>query len=176
VIAAQPFELVFRILHVMAGVAWAGSAFLFTVFIEPASARLGPGAGPMMEELIQRRKVPEVVTALAAVTVIGGWVLWFDGWSEAGGFGDWIGSAFGLWLSIGGVAATTAFFVGLLGIPPNLKRLAEIGREVEASGGPPTEAQGAAIHRIQERMRAMSRLDLALLALAVFAMATARYW
>lgn len=174
-IAAQAFELVFRIFHIMAGVAWAGSSFLFTVFIEPGSAKVGPAAGPMMEELVGRRKVPEIVTALAAVTVIGGWVLWFNGLSDVGDFGDWIGSAFGLWLTIG-VAATAAFFVGLLGIPPNLKRLNEIGLEVEASGGPPTEVQGAAIGRIQERMRALSRLDLALLTLAVFAMATARYW
>ena len=54
----------------MAGVAWAGSAFLFTVFIEPAAAKLGPAAGPFMEETIGRRKVPEIVTAIAAVTVI----------------------------------------------------------------------------------------------------------
>jgi hypothetical protein len=40
----------------MFGIAWAGSAFLFTVFIEPAAAKLGPQAGPVMEELVERRK------------------------------------------------------------------------------------------------------------------------
>jgi uncharacterized membrane protein len=39
-LAAEGFELVFRTLHIMAGIAWAGSAFLFTVFIEPAAAKL----------------------------------------------------------------------------------------------------------------------------------------
>lgn len=63
-IAVQPFELVVRIPHTMAGVARAGSAFLFTVFIEPAAAKLGLGAGPMTEELVEQREVPEIVTVL----------------------------------------------------------------------------------------------------------------
>jgi uncharacterized membrane protein len=67
-LAAEGFELLFRTLHITAGVAWAGSAFLFTVFIEPAAAKLGPAAGPFMEETIGRRKVPEIITSIAAVT------------------------------------------------------------------------------------------------------------
>lgn len=72
--------------------------------------------------------------------------------------------------------AAEPFVVGLIGIPPNVKRLSELGREVSASGGPPTPDQAARIHAVQEKMRLLSRLDLALLTLAVFAMATARYW
>ena len=174
-LAASTFDLIFRILHVMAGVAWAGSAFLFTVFIEPAAAKLGPAAGPFMEETIGRRKVPEIITAIAAVTVVAGWVLWFGDMNLVG-FGDWIGSSFGIVLTIGGLAATGAFFAGLIGVPPNLKRLAEIGSEVEASGGPPTPDQQAEMSSIQGRMRTLSWLDLSLLAIAVFCMATARYW
>jgi uncharacterized membrane protein len=175
-LAAEAFELVFRVIHIMFGVAWAGSAFLFTVFIEPAAASLGPAAGPFMEEVADRRKVPEIITVIAAVAVIGGWVLWFNGWQDFGSLGDWIGSSYGLWLTIGGVAATAAFFAGVIGIPPNLKKLAAIGREIEATGGPPTPEQGARMHAIQERMRLLGRVDLGLLAVAVFAMATARYW
>ena len=32
------------------------------------------------------------------------------------------------------------------------------------------------MHSIQERMRTLSRVDLGLIAIAVFCMATARYW
>jgi uncharacterized membrane protein len=175
-LAAVGFELVFRTLHIMAGVAWAGSAFLFTVFIEPAAAKLGPAAGLFMEETIDRRKVPEIVTAIAAVTVIAGWILWFRDWDRVGSFGDWLDTTFGLVLTIGGLAATAAFFAGLLGIPPNLKRLNELGAQVEAAGGTPTPEQATQLARIQGRMRTLSMLDLTLLALAVFCMATARYW
>src|SRR5918995_1392332 len=126
-LAAEGFELVFRTLHIMARVAWAGSAFLFTVFLEPAAAKLGPAAGPFMEETIGRRKVPEIVTSIAAVTVIAGWILWFRDWDRVGSFGDWLDTSVGLLLTVGGLAATTAFFAGVLGIPPNLKRLNELG-------------------------------------------------
>jgi uncharacterized membrane protein len=175
-LAAEGVELVFRTLHIMAGVAWAGSAFLFTVFIEPAAAKLGPAAGPFMEETIGRRKVPEIVTAIAGLTVVAGWVLWFNGWNRVGSFGDWVGTSFGLMMTIGGLAATGAFVAGLVGVPPNLKRLNELGAQVEASGGAPTPEQAAEIGAIQVRMRTLSWLDLSLLAIAVFCMATARYW
>lgn len=175
-LAAEGFELVFRTLHIMAGVAWAGSAFLFTVFIEPAAAKLGPAAGPFMEETIGRRKVPEIVTAIAGLTVVAGWVLWFNGWNNVGSFGDWVGTSFGLMMTIGGLAATGAFVAGVVGIPPNLRRLNELAAQVEAAGGAPTPEQASQIGAIQGRMRALSWLDLSLLAIAVFCMATARYW
>ena len=124
-LAAEGFELVFRTLHIMAGVAWAGSAFLFTVFIEPAAAKLGPAAGPFMEETIGRRKVPEIVTAIAAVTVIAGWIRWFRDSDRVGSYGDWLDTTVGL----------------VLGIPPNLKRLNELGAQVEAADGTPTPEQ-----------------------------------
>ena len=174
-LAASTFDLIFRIFHIMFGIAWAGSAFLFTVFVEPAAAKLGPQAGPVMEELVERRKVGEIVAGISAVTVLAGWILWF-GDMRLVGFGDWIGSSFGLVLAIGGLAATGAFFAGLIGVPPNIKRLSALGKEVAASGGPPTPEQAAEMHEVQERMRKLSRLDLALIAIAAFCMATARYW
>jgi len=51
-----------------------------------------------------------------------------------GSFGDWLDTTFGLVLTIGGLAATAAFFAGLLGIPPNLKRLNELLEKVLAAG------------------------------------------
>ena len=84
-----------------------------------------------------------MVTIIAAFTVTGGWVLWIGDLNDFGGFGDWVGSSFGLVLTIGGLAATAAFFAGLFGIPPNLKRLAELGGEVAAAGGLPTPSSRA---------------------------------
>jgi len=41
-IAAVPFMLVFRFLHILAGVLWVGSAFLFVGFIGPSAVDVGP--------------------------------------------------------------------------------------------------------------------------------------
>ena len=54
---ATIFMLVFRVLHIAAGVAWAGSVFLFVVLIQPSAAAIGPAAGPFMMELLGRRKL-----------------------------------------------------------------------------------------------------------------------
>jgi hypothetical protein len=110
------------------------------------------------------------------VTVIAGWILWFRDWDRVGSLADWLDMSFGLLLTVGGLAATAAFFAGLLGIPPNLRRLNELGAQVEAAGGTPTSEQAVQVARIQKRMRRLSWLDLSLLAVAVFCMATARYW
>jgi hypothetical protein len=74
-VAAMPFMLVFRFLHVVAGVLWVGSAFLFVGFIGPSAAEVGPSAGPLLHAVVKKRKVTKVITGLAAITVVAGWVI-----------------------------------------------------------------------------------------------------
>jgi hypothetical protein len=38
--------LLFRFLHIVAGALWVGSAFLFSAFLGPSAAQVGPSAGP----------------------------------------------------------------------------------------------------------------------------------
>ena len=84
-------------------------------------------------------------------------------------------STFDLIFQIGGLAATRGVRCRHDRVPPNIKRLSALGKEVAASGGPPTAEQAAEMHEVQERMRKLPRLDLGLIAIAVFCMATARY-
>jgi uncharacterized membrane protein len=95
-IAAVPFMLIFRFLHIIAGVLWVGSAFLFVGFIGPAAAEVGPAAGPLLANAVKKRKVVKVITGLGAVTVIAGWILWLRNMSLAASFSDWVTSSFGL--------------------------------------------------------------------------------
>ena len=70
-LAASTFDPIFRTFHIMFGIAWAGSAFLFTVFVEPAAAKLGPRAGPVMHEVQERmRKLSRLDLTLIAVAVL----------------------------------------------------------------------------------------------------------
>jgi radical SAM superfamily enzyme with C-terminal helix-hairpin-helix motif len=73
-------------------------------------------------------------------------------------------STFDLIFQIGGLAATGAFVAGTIGVPPNIKRLSALESQLEAFGGPPTPEQAAEMHEVLERMRKLSRLDLALIA------------
>ena len=71
-LASEPFMLVFRFLHIVAGVLWVGSAFLFSAFIGPSAAEVGPSAGPLLTVMVKKRKVPMVIKALSGITVLAG--------------------------------------------------------------------------------------------------------
>jgi uncharacterized membrane protein len=176
VLASSVFYLAFRFLHIVAGVLWVGSAFLFSAFLGPSVAEVGPSAGPLLTVLVKKRRLPTVIRALSGVTVLAGWILWLRDLDLYGSLGDWLGSSFGLVLTIGAVLATVAFVIGLVGIAPNVERLVDLGGEIAAGGGPPTPEQAAEMERTSKSLEAASKVDLVLLLLAVTSMATARYW
>ena len=165
-----------RFMHVVAGAAWFGSAFLFAGFLGPSAAETAPGSGPLMSAVVKKRRVATVIAFLAITTVIVGWVLWTKNALSYPSIGDWLTSRFGLVLTIGGILATVAAYFGITGIGNNVEKLVEIGDEVAASGAPPTPEQGARIAHLGAEIEKHSKIDLVLLFLAVTAMATARYW
>jgi uncharacterized membrane protein len=175
-LAASAFYLVFRFFHIVAGVLWVGSAFLFVGFIGPSAAEVGPSAGPLLTAAVKKRKVAKVITGLGLVNVIAGWALWLKDMSLRESLGDWVTSSFGLVLTIGGVLATITFFVGYLGVGRNVERLVDLGNEIAAAGGPPTPEQQSRLERLSGALERHGKTDLLLLLLAVTAMATARYW
>lgn len=175
-IAADVTMIVFRIIHVTAGVAWAGSVFLFIVFVQPSAAAIGPAGAPFIAELLGRRRLVDRLLLFAAVTIAGGAVLYWRAWDTAGSFGDWIGSRFGAVLTVGAVAAIAAFLIGLFGTRPSVQRLLALGRQVAGAGGPPAPELGADVQRLQARLKVLARISLGLITISVIAMATARYW
>lgn len=175
-LATSPFMLVFRFFHIVAGVMWVGSAFLFVGFIGPAAAEVGPAAGPLLTVAVKKRKVAKVITILGITTVLAGWIMWLKDMSNFGSFGDWVTSRFGLVLTIGGVLATVAAYLGAMGVGRNVERMVDLGNEIAASGGPPSAEQQARMDHLGKELERHGKLDLVLLVLAVTAMATARYW
>ena len=174
--AADGFMLVFRFVHIVAGVLWVGSAFLFAMFIGPAAAEVGPSAGPLLHVVVKKRKVAQVIEGLSGLTVLAGWIIWLRYVDRSGGLGNWLDSAFGLVLTIGGVLATIAFVVGWFGVGKNVERMVDLGDEIHATGGPPTPEQAGQMQRLGRTLETASEIDLLLLVTAVIAMATARYW
>jgi uncharacterized membrane protein len=176
VAVAAPFMLIFRFLHIVAGVLWVGSAFLFFGFVGPSADEVGPSAQPLLTAAVKKRKAAKVVTGLGITTVLAGWVLWLKNMSLYGSFGDWVTSRFGLVLTIGGVLATIAAVLGAMTVAPGLERLIDAGNEITRSGGQPSAEQQARIDQLREGLKRHGAIDLVLLILAVIAMATARYW
>ena len=175
-IATDGVMVVMRFFHIVAGALWVGSAFLFSLFIGPAAAKVGPSAGPLLHVAVKERRVHTVITALAVTAVVMGWLMWFGDMEDYGGLGDWIGSSFGLGLTIGAVLATTAALLGYFGVGRNVEKLVDLGDSIAASGQPPSAEDGARMAKTGADLERYSKIDLVLLLFAVTAMATARYW
>jgi hypothetical protein len=177
VLAVQSlYMLIFRIVHIGSGVLWVGMSFFFTVFLGPAAEQLGPAAFPVMKRLVEVQKVPRAIESIGGFTVLGGLFLYWHDWHAYGGLGNFVGSAFGLSLTVGAVAAIAAFLVGKFGIGDTVEKLVAVGNKVVAGGGPPPPELMAETQRLGARIKMFSQIDLALLLIAVLGMATARYW
>ena len=166
----------FRFIHIIAGVLWVGFTFLFVGFVGPSAAEVGTSALPLLTAAVKKRKVVRVIIGLGLANVIAGWVMWLRNVSLYDSLGEWVGSRFGLVITIGGVLATTAAAVGTFGVGLNVERLVDLSSEVTASGKSPTEEREHTIARVSSALQRHGKMDLTLQMLAVTAMATARYW
>jgi hypothetical protein len=164
--------IVLRILHIGSAIGWVGGSALFTFYIEPTIAALGPDAEKVTAELIQRRRVPIYFQILSTTTVLAGAVLY---WIDSNGLQiAWITSPTGLFFTIAALAAIAAWLGGGL-IGRAVQRVAALGGEIKAAGGPPGAELMARMHAAQESVKRLSRIDFGLLIVAVVGMAVARY-
>jgi hypothetical protein len=129
-----------------------------------------------MRELLGKRKVVTVVLWIAATTIVGGAFLYWHNWQAFGSLGDFVGSEFGLALTIGAVSAIVAFLVGLLGTKPTIDRILALGGQIAAAGDPPPADLTGELQRMQARARTLAKTNLTFVAIAALTMATARYW
>jgi hypothetical protein len=174
VLATSVYMVVFRIIHVLAAIAWGGSVFLFVMYVQPSVAAIAPAGAPFMAELLGKRKLVSVLIGLGSLTVLGGAFLYWHDSQIYGGFGNWIGTAFGVTVTIGAVAAILALAIGIAGTRPNVNRLLGMMRQAAAAGGP-TPEMAAEIGRTQARLKTLARASFALIVVAAITMAIGRY-
>lgn len=72
----QTYMVVFRIVHIFAGVAWVGSVFFLVVYVQPSASAIGPAAAPFMGELLAKRHLVDRIIGMAVFTVVGGLFLY----------------------------------------------------------------------------------------------------
>jgi len=173
-LAADASMVFLRIVHIATGVIWVGSLFVVVVFVQPSAAALGPAGAPFMSEL-RRRRFVDVVFIDAVFTVIAGAFLYWRDWHTYSSFGDWIGSSFGAWLTVGALLAIAGLGVAASFTRPTIGRLVSLGKQVAESGGPPPPETAARIGALQRRLVSAERVSFSLVLLAVVAMASARY-
>jgi len=160
----------------MLGIAWGGALFVLVIFLQPTAKAVGPAAGPFMRELLGVRHLTDWLLRIAGATIVAGGFLYWRDMQERGGLGDFLGSAFGLWLTIGAVAAIVAVAIGGALTKPTLERSLAVGAQIAQAGDQPPPGLVQELAALQARGRSLAILNLALVSLAAFAMSTARYW
>jgi uncharacterized membrane protein len=176
VLATSIYMIVFRMLHVVLGIAWGGALFLLVFFVQPAAKAVGPAAGPFMRELLVERHLTDWILRIAGATIVAGGFLYWHDVQAFGSLGDFLDSAFGLWLTIGALASIVAVAIGGAVAKPTLERSLAVGAQIAQAGdqAPPDLVRELAT--LQTKGRSLAKVNMALVAIAAFAMSTARYW
>jgi len=127
-----------RLIHILFGVFWAGTAMFNAAFLIPAVRALGPAGGPVMQEIAGKRKLPVYFLVAGLLTVLSGFGLY---WHDSQGFTNgFMRSAGGMTFGIGAVFALIAVVLGIFVVTPAAMRTGKLAAAIAAGGG---DAAGA---------------------------------
>ena len=165
--------IVLRIVHVLAGMFWVGSALFNTFFLLPAMAQAGPAAGAVMAGMRQRH-IFIVLPAVALVTILAGVRLMQI--TSANFSAAYFNSPRGSMFAWSGTAAIAAFVGGMLFGRPTGLRMARVQQALASAADDAERATlSARLARLQRLNRWVTMVVLALLIIAAAGMSAARY-
>jgi hypothetical protein len=175
-LATSVYLIVFRVLHVLLGIAWGGAVFLMVFFLQPTAKAIGPAAGPFMRELLGTRRLLDWILRIAGAAIVAGGFLYWHDVQLYEDLGDFLGSPFGLWITIGALAALVAFAIGMFVTKPTIERSLAVGGQIAQAGEAPPPQLVQELAALQTRGRMLAKWNLTFVTIAAFAMSTARYW
>lgn len=165
---------ILRLIHIGAGVFWAGAFYAFFFFVQPTAMALGPDGQKFMFGLIHHRRFSQILLAAAITTVLAGiWLLWLttDGFRL-----ELLWDISRLGFTIGGIAAILTLGLGASYVYPRTLIVERVLGASIAAARPPSDQERAQLMRAGAESRAAGRWVVAGLAIAILCMATARSW
>ena len=165
--------IILRILHIVAGISWAGGAIHYFLFIGPTAKATAPESQKFMGYLMEQRRWTKFMSAMSLLTVLAGGALYYRLGSVNW---DWVTTAPGIGFTTGALTGILLFGAGHLLIAPRIRNMAKISQEIQANGSLAFEQQVARLHQIQKEMEIIGKVDFVLIVIAVLTMSTARYW
>jgi hypothetical protein len=161
-----------RVLHIGSGALWVGAAVVVAVYVEPTARHTGPEGQRYMQALMRTSFRPAMIV-LGVVTILAGLALY---WQDSGGFtsAEWLRTSAARTFGIGGIFGIASLLLGIAFTAPAAARLTKLASSVQAAGRPPTAGEGAQLGALSDRLTMLSRLNAALLVLALLLMAVAR--
>jgi uncharacterized membrane protein len=166
--------ILLRVVHVVAGILWAGAGITYLFFIKPSVKAIGPAGPQFMQNMAQRRKYPTFMMSTSLLTVLAGIALY---WFSSGGLNlAWITTGVGIGFTIGSLAALAAFLIGSTIIGPTSGKMGALGGQIAATGNGPTAEQIDQLHTMETKLNRAEGIEFVLLVISLVTMATARYW
>lgn len=165
--------IVLRLIHVLGGIFWVGSALFNSFYVFPALAVAGPAAGAIMGSM-QRRRLFVVLPVVALLTILSGLRLMA---LTSGGFAAaYFSTGRGVTFAASGSAAIVAFLLGVFVGRPTGVRLARLRQSAAATQDPESRARlSAEADVLQRRSVVLGYVLNTLLILAAAGMAAGRY-
>ena len=164
--------LVLRLVHILGGIFWVGSAMFMTLFLLPAIAKAGPSTGAVLGAL-RARGFLAVLPVVALLTMASGVRLL---WIVSGGFAAaYFHSATGHTYAAAGAAAIVSFLISLLVARPTAIRTGELGASLASAAPDQRPAVTLEMERLRRRAAVANGIVLTLLLLAAAGMAVGRY-
>lgn len=164
---------ILRLIHILSGVFWAGANFTMAGFITPSVQATSPGSSGFMQYLAQKSGLPRYAEGAGWLTIIAGLGLY---WIISDGYQlSYFASRRGIVLAIGALLAIVAMILAYAVSKPAARRIGALGQEIQASGGPPSPEQMAAMQAEQRKLSQGARWTAILLLFAVAGMALSRY-
>ena len=166
--------LVLRLVHVVGGIFWVGSALFTALFLIPALAKAGgPATGQVMAAL-QQRRLFTVLPTVAVLTILSGVRLMQI---ASGGFGPgYFATPNGRTYAISALAAIIAFVGSLLVSRPTAVRTGKVAASLAAASDESTRATlRSELATLQRRGAISGTIATILLVLSAAGMAVARY-
>jgi uncharacterized membrane protein len=165
--------VVLRLIHIIGGVCWVGTAFLIAWFLIPTQKATGMAGLAFVEELMLRRKMRTYLMLAMIFTILSGLAMYAR--LSMLTHGQWASSTMGRVLGFGALCAIVAGGIGGSSGKRTGEKMVAIGDAIRSSGGSPSPAQQAELDAELNKAAGKMKLVAALLVLAVAAMAAARY-
>ncbi|HLA42729.1 MAG TPA: hypothetical protein VJZ27_04810 [Aggregatilineales bacterium] len=166
--------IVLRLIHIFAGIFWIGVAMFMVGFVAPTVQKLGADGGKFMQGLVVHTPYGAAMGITATSTFLTGAIMFYK--TSDSFNGDWLSTTQGIVLSIGVVAGTLAWGHGAATLAPRVTRIKTFAEEISRQGGVPTAEQVTGLQTVGEEIGTHSRISLVIAVVAVFCMASFRYF
>lgn len=159
-----------RILHIIAGIIWAGGAITMNMVIGPAIGATGDAGKQFAGHLMTKTIFSRLMAASAGTTVLAGAFLYGvnSNWFSSA----WIFSGPGIGFGIGALVGITAFFMGMITGNTN-RALARLGGQIQ---GKPTPEQASQLQALQKKAAFLGPANTICIFVSIFFMASARFF